>query len=59
MPEALRHATLRQLQIFLVAAEHGSFMRAAELLHLTQPAVSMQMSQLAESIGRASCRERV
>ena len=51
MPEALRHATLRQLQIFLVAAEHGSFMRAAELLHLTQPAVSMQMSQLAESIG--------
>lgn len=58
MPDALRHATLRQLQIFLVAAEHGSFMRAAELLHLTQPAVSMQMSQLAESIGMALFEKR-
>ena len=51
MPDTLRHATLRQLQIFLVAAEHGSFVRAAQVLHLTQPAVSMQMSQLAESVG--------
>jgi len=51
MPEALRHATLRQLQIFLAAAEHSSFARAAELLHLTQPAVSMQMSQLSETVG--------
>ncbi|NRF65400.1 LysR family transcriptional regulator [Aquincola sp. S2] len=51
MPDTLRHATLRQWQIFLVAAEHESFVRAAQLLHLTQPAVSMQMSQLAESVG--------
>lgn len=51
MPDTLRHATLRQLQIFLVAAEHCSFVRAAQVLHLTQPAISMQMSQLAETVG--------
>jgi len=51
MPDALRHITLRQLQIFLAAAEHSSFARAAQLLHLTQPAVSMQMSQLADVVG--------
>ena len=51
MSETLRHATLRQLQIFLEAATHGSFARAAEALHLSQPAVSMQMSQLAETVG--------
>ena len=51
MPDPLRHTTLRQLQIFLVAAEHSSFARAAQILHLTPPAVSMQMSQLAEGIG--------
>jgi DNA-binding transcriptional LysR family regulator len=58
MPDTLRHATLRQLQIFLVAAEHGSFVRAAQALHLTQPAVSMQMSQLAESVGIALFEKR-
>jgi LysR family transcriptional regulator, low CO2-responsive transcriptional regulator len=51
MTEPLRHATLRQLQIFIIAGETSSFARAAEALHLTQPAVSMQMSQLAESVG--------
>lgn len=58
MPDALRHATLRQLQIFLAAAEHSSFGRAAEVLHLTQPAVSMQMAQLAESVGIALFERR-
>ena len=58
MSEALRHATLRQLQIFLTAAEHLSFVRAAEILHLTQPAVSMQMTQLAESAGMALFEKR-
>jgi len=51
MKDRLRHATLRQLQIFSVAAENQSFVRAAEILHLTQPTVSMQMSRLAESVG--------
>ncbi len=58
MPDALRHATLRQLQIFLAAAEHSSFARAAEALHLTQPAVSMQMSQLADTLGMALFEKR-
>lgn len=58
MPDALRHATLRQLQIFLAAAEHSSFARAAELLHLTQPAVSMQMAQLTEVVGSALFERR-
>ncbi|MEE4244287.1 MAG: LysR substrate-binding domain-containing protein [Kangiellaceae bacterium] len=46
--EALRNVTFRQLQIFLMAAEHESYAKAADLLHLTQPAVSMQMKRLAE-----------
>lgn len=51
MKDALRNVTLRQLQIFMIAAEHESFARAAELLHLTQPAISMQMKRLAEMLG--------
>ena len=51
MKDALRNVTLRQLQIFMVAAEHESFAKAADLLHLTQPAVSMQMKRLAEMVG--------
>lgn len=47
----MRHATLRQLQIFMVAAESQNFARAADILHLTQPAVSMQMAQLSEAAG--------
>lgn len=51
MNNPLRHASLRQLTIFATAVEQQSYARAAELLHLTQPAVSMQMSRLAESVG--------
>ncbi len=47
------HVTLRQLQIFEAAARHSSFSRAAEELYLTQPAVSMQIKQLEESVGMA------
>lgn len=49
--DALQKVTLRQLQIFLVAAQTSSFIRAAEVLHLTPPAVSMQMSTLGEELG--------
>ena len=38
--------TLRQLKVFASVASHLSFTRAAEELHLTQPAVSMQVKQL-------------
>ncbi len=47
------HVTLRQLRIFAAAAKHLSLTRAAEELHLTQPAVSMQVKQLEESVGLA------
>ncbi|CUA96554.1 transcriptional regulator, LysR family [Thiomonas bhubaneswarensis] len=38
--------TLRQLEILQAVARTGSFSRASEALHLTQPAVSMQIKQL-------------
>ena len=47
------HITLRHLRIFEAVAKHGSVSRAASELHLTQPAVSMQMKQLEEQIGLA------
>jgi DNA-binding transcriptional LysR family regulator len=47
------HITLRQLDIFEAVARHLSFTRAAEELHLTQPAVSMQIKQLEDQIGMA------
>lgn len=52
MPDTFRHVTLRQLQIFLTVVDQGSFAAAAKKLHLTQPAVSMQMSQLAAAAGQ-------
>jgi DNA-binding transcriptional LysR family regulator len=47
----LKDATLRQLQILDSAARTLSFSRTSELLHVTQPAVSMQMKQLADLAG--------
>lgn len=46
-----RHLTFRQLETFATVARLGSFSRAAEALHLTQPAVSIQVRQITESIG--------
>jgi len=45
------HLTIRQLQIFDAVMRRQSFTRAADVLHLTQPAVSMQMRQLEEQVG--------
>lgn len=45
------HLTLRQLQCFSAVAQNLSFTRAAEQLHLTQPAVSMQVRQLEQQTG--------
>jgi DNA-binding transcriptional LysR family regulator len=47
----LRHLTLRQLTVFLEASRNLSFARAAESLHLTQPAISMQIRQLEGVVG--------
>lgn len=43
--------TLRQLQILEAVARCGSFSRASTELHLTQPAVSMQIKQLEAALG--------
>lgn len=45
------HVTFRQLKVFEAVARHLSYTRAADELHLTQPAVSMQVKQLEDSIG--------
>jgi DNA-binding transcriptional LysR family regulator len=42
---------LRQLEIFVKVAEFGSFSRAAESLHLTQPTVSEHIRTLEEDLG--------
>lgn len=47
------HLTFRQLSVFEAVARHLSFSRAAQELHLTQPAVSMQIKQLEENVGTA------
>ena len=45
------HVTFRQLKVFEAVARHLSFTQAAQELHLTQPAVSMQIKQLEETAG--------
>ena len=43
---------LDQLQTFITIADTGSFTRAADEVHRTQSAVSMQMRRLEERIGK-------
>jgi LysR family transcriptional regulator, low CO2-responsive transcriptional regulator len=47
----MKNATLRQLRVFAAAARHQSFGKAAEELHLTPPAISMQIRELEEQVG--------
>jgi DNA-binding transcriptional LysR family regulator len=47
----MKNATLRQLKIFETVARHLSFSRAAEELHLTQPAISTQIKTLEGHVG--------
>ena len=54
----MRGVTLRQLQIFVVAASHLSFARTSEQLHLTQAGVSLQIKQLEEMAGFALFERR-
>lgn len=46
-----RGMELRQLQLFLAAAEEGSITGAAKRMHLTQPALSRQIKALEEELG--------
>ena len=43
--------TLRQLRYFQALVEHGSFSRAAESVHVSQPALSLQIRELETSLG--------
>ena len=43
--------TFRQLRLFLALAELGSITAVARASHVTQPTVSMQLRELAESVG--------
>src|SRR4051812_11680051 len=43
--------SLRQLRAFVVVARFSSFTRAADLLHLTQPALTVQIRQLEQALG--------
>lgn len=49
--DLLRHITLRQLQIFESVVRLGGITRAAEMLNLSQPTVSMQIRKLSETLG--------
>ena len=46
----MRTVTFRQLRVFTEVARHLSFVRAAENLHLTPPAVTMQVKELEAAI---------
>ncbi|MEC3979228.1 LysR family transcriptional regulator, partial [Amycolatopsis sp. H20-H5] len=43
--------SLRQLEYLVTVVDSGSFTRAAELLHVTQPALSHQMRVLEKGVG--------
>ena len=45
------HFTLQQLKLFEAVARHANFTRAAEELHLSQPAVSIQIKRLENQAG--------
>jgi len=45
------NVTLRQLEVFSAVARRQNYTRAAEELHMSQPAVSMQIRQLEDHVG--------
>jgi len=49
----MKNVSLRQLRVFVEVARRLSFVRAAEALHLTPPAVTMQVKEIESQIGLA------
>lgn len=47
----MKNATFRQLRVFSEVARHLSFSKAAQALHLTPPAVTMQVKELEADVG--------
>lgn len=45
------HLTLRQIEVFNAVARLQNYTRASEELHMSQPAVSMQIRQLEDNVG--------
>lgn len=45
------NVSTRQLQLFLALADTGSVSAAARRMHVTQPTASMQLKEVAESVG--------
>jgi LysR family transcriptional regulator, low CO2-responsive transcriptional regulator len=48
---SIQRVSLRQLRVFEAAATNRSFSKAAEILHLTQPGVSMHIKELETNAG--------
>lgn len=46
----MKNLTLRQIRIFLSAAKHMSFARAAEEMHITAAAVSLQIKEMEDDM---------
>ena len=46
------NVTFRQLRVFAEVARQGSVLRASEVLHLTPPAVSLQIKEIESQVGQ-------
>lgn len=47
----MKNITIRQIKIFICAVKHMNFSKAAEELHVTAPAISLQIKEMEEDIG--------